>query len=91
MNSVSPGKDTTEWTAFKWVALICGALASGLGVIIASGAVVDPTVQAILGGAAAVLGAIAGMTGQSYIKGRTAVKSAASIASHGGDGANPTD
>jgi len=76
----TPGKDTSEWTAFKWVAMICAALAVGLGVVATSGAITDPTVLAVLSGAVAVLGAVGGVGGKAYINGRSAIKSAKVIA-----------
>ena len=89
-NPDTPGKDTSEWTVFKWVALICAALASGLGIVAASGAIADPTVLAILSGAAAVLAAIGGAGGKAYIDGRSAVKVAKVVAAEGA-AADPTD
>lgn len=70
----TPGNQTSEWTAFKWMTLICAALATGLGVVVASGAVTDATIMAILSGAVAVLGAIGGVGGKAYIQGRSAIK-----------------
>lgn len=75
-NPNKPGMQTSEWTITKWIVVVCGALAAGLGAVIATGAVVDPTVQAILGGAAAVLGAVAGINTKAYVDGRSLIKAA---------------
>ena len=78
MSDVTPGKETSEWTGLKYGGLICAALEAGLGVVMASDAVPPDSLAAvILGGVMAVLTAVAGGLGVSYIKGRSLVKAAA--------------
>ena len=75
----SEGKDTSEWTAMKWIVTVCGivgtALTSVVAALIGSGTVEagDP-VAIVLGGIAGVALAIGGQAGVAYIKGRSAIK-----------------